>query len=81
VFTQPPPDRDSVVAMLASYGDRTPQQVLERIDSVELAWLVHQVEQRYDVRLDLDDDTLIRMTTVTVAVEVIAEALGEHERR
>ena len=64
--------------MLASYGDREPAQVLERIDSLELAWLVHQVEQRYDVRLDLDDDTLVRMSTVTAAVEIIADALAEH---
>ena len=66
-----------VVAMLAGYGERSPEQVRERIDSLELAWLVHQVEQRHGRMLDLDDDVLIRMTTVTGAVEVLAEVLAE----
>ncbi|MEU7825135.1 MULTISPECIES: hypothetical protein [Catellatospora] len=63
--------------MLASYGERSPEQVRERIDSLELAWLVHQVEQRHGRMLDLDDDVLVRMTTVTGAVEVLAEVLAE----
>ena len=40
-------ERSEVVAMLATYGDRRPEQVPEAIDSLELAWLIHQVEQRY----------------------------------
>ena len=71
------PNRDEVVAMLAGYGERSPEQVRERIDSLELAWLVHQVEQRHGRMLDLDDDVLVRMTTVTGAVEVLAEVLAE----
>ncbi|MFC9328924.1 phosphopantetheine-binding protein [Kitasatospora sp. NPDC057015] len=66
--------RDEVVAMLAGFGDRTPQEVPEGIDSMELAWLVHQIEQRYDRHLD--DDTLARMTTVSAVVEVLG-GLGE----
>lgn len=69
------PDRGSVIAMLASYGDRSVDQVRERIDSLELAWLVHQVEQRYGVHLDLDDESLARMTTITGAIEVLDGAL------
>ncbi len=71
------PDRAEVVAMLAGYGERSPEQVRERIDSLELAWLVHQVEQRHGRMLDLDDDVLMRMTTVTGAVEALAEVLAE----
>lgn len=71
------PGRDEVVTMLATYGERAPEQVRERIDSLELAWLVHQVEQRYAVVLDLDDDALMRMTSVTGAVEVLNEVLAE----
>ena len=67
------PDRRDVVEMLATYRDRAPEAVGERIDSLELAWLVHQVEQRYGVALDLDDDALARMSTVTGAVEVLGE--------
>ena len=58
--------------MLATYGDRTPEQVLEAIDSLELAWLIHQIEQRYGP-LDVDDDMLARMSTVTGAVDVLTE--------
>jgi hypothetical protein len=64
--------RSDVVAMLASYGDRRPDQVPEAIDSLELAWLIHQVEQRYGA-LDIDDDALPRMFTVTGAVDVLRD--------
>ena len=67
--------RPDVVAMLATYGDRQPEEITEEISSLELAWLMHQIEQRYGV-LDVDDDTLTRMTTVTGAVEVLTEVIG-----
>ena len=56
--------------MLATYRDRQPEQVPEAIDSLELAWLIHQVEQRYG-ELDIDDDAIARMSTVTGAVDVL----------
>jgi hypothetical protein len=56
--------------MLATYGDREPEQIPEAIDSLELAWLLHQVEQRYGV-IDFDDDTVARMTTVTGVLDVL----------
>jgi hypothetical protein len=62
--------RSDVIAMLATYGDRQPEQVPEAIDSLELAWLIHQVEQRYG-ELDIDDDMIARMSTVTDAVDVL----------
>jgi hypothetical protein len=64
------PQRPDVIAMLASYGDREPEQVPEAIDSLELAWLMHQLEQRYGT-LDVDDDTITRMSTVTGVVDVL----------
>ena len=64
------PQRSDVVAMLATYGDRQPDQVPEAIDSLELAWLIHQIEQRYGA-LDLDDAAMARMSTVTGALEVL----------
>lgn len=67
--------RPHVVAMLATYGDRQPEEIPEEISSLELAWLMHQIEQRYGA-LDVDDDTLTRMTTVTGAVEVLTEVIG-----
>jgi acyl carrier protein len=58
--------------MLATYGDREPEQVPEGIDSLELAWLIHQIEQRYG-ELDVDDEMINRMSTVTGAVEVLRD--------
>ena len=72
---KPVPERKDVVEMVASFGDRPVGEVGERIDSIQLAWLVHQVEQRYGVEIELDDEQFGRMSTVTGAVEVLREAL------
>jgi len=69
------PGRDEVIAMLATYGDRKPEQVREKLDSLELAWLVHQVEQRYRAQLDLTDDQFTEMSTVDGAVSVLSKVL------
>lgn len=66
-------DRTDVVAMVASFGDRPVDEVSERIDSIQLAWLVHQVEQRYGVEIELDDAQFSRMSTITGAVDVLRE--------
>jgi predicted metal-dependent RNase len=65
-------ERSEVVAMLATYGDRSPEQVPEAIDSLELAWLIHQVEQRYGA-IDIDDEAIARMSTVTGAVDALRD--------
>lgn len=70
-------DRQSVIEMLASYQNRAPGTEVEAIDSLELAWLIHQCEQKYGVELDLDDDQLGRMSTVTAAVDVLRDAMRE----
>jgi acyl carrier protein len=57
-------------------GDRAPDEVVEKIGSLELAWLVSQVEERYGTRLDLDDDALRQMTTVSGAVAAIHQMLA-----
>ena len=72
---KPALDRKDVVEMVASFGDRPVSEVGERIDSIQLAWLVHQVEQRYGVEIELDDAQFGRMSTVTGAVEVLREAV------
>jgi hypothetical protein len=66
--------------MLATYGDRRPEQVPEAIDSLELAWLIHQIEQRYGA-LDVDDDMIARMSTVTGALDALTDLLvgSSHE--
>ncbi|HEV2370873.1 MAG TPA: hypothetical protein VGS19_01780 [Streptosporangiaceae bacterium] len=78
-MTPPPalPSRDDVTAMLACLGDREPQDVGERISSLELTWLITKVEQDYQVSLDLADDVLARMNTVTGAIDELHKALAE----
>ena len=65
------PDRADVLVMLASYGDRNPEDVNEELGSLELTWLVAQAEQRYSVLLDLSDETFAGMGTVTGALAVL----------
>jgi hypothetical protein len=64
-----------VIAVLAALGDRTAEDVTERIGSLELAWLVSQVEDRYETTLELTDETVRQMTTVTGAVVTLRELL------
>ena len=66
------PGRAEIVDWLAGLGERSGE--LERIDSMELAWLVHQVEQRYSV--ELGDEQLDRIKTIDDVVAVIADALA-----
>ena len=65
--------RVEILEILAAYGDRSPDQVPEDIDSMELAWLVHQLDQRYGRALDAEDALLARMGTVSGVLEVLAE--------
>ena len=57
-------------------GDRAPSDVSEEISSLELAWLVSQVEDRYRTTLELDDAALVRMMTVSGAVATIHQMLA-----
>jgi acyl carrier protein len=57
-------------------GGRAPDEVVEKIGSLELAWLVSQVEERYGRRLDLSDDALRQMTTISGAVAAIHQMLA-----
>lgn len=62
--------------MLAGYRDRGAQQVGEQLDSLELTWLVAQVEQRYGVELDLSDEVFADMGTVDGAVGALRAILA-----
>jgi hypothetical protein len=71
------PERGDVLQMLASYGDRAPQEVGEQLGSLELTWLIAQAEQRYRVVLDLSDEVFARMQTVSSAVDVLRTTIGQ----
>ncbi len=74
------PDRADVIEMLASFGQRAPEDVAEQIGSLELTWLITKVELRYGVTLDLSDETLEQMSTVSSAVTALRDVLtgAEH---
>jgi acyl carrier protein len=70
------PDRGDVIAMLATFGDRDADAVAEGIGSLELTWLITKVEERYDVTLDLSDEAMHQMSTVSGAVAVLHDVLA-----
>jgi HEPN domain-containing protein len=70
-----PPSRDDVLAILSMLGTSAPDEAIEKIGSLEQAWLISQIEERYNVTLDLSDEMLARMATVSGAVEVLAQML------
>jgi acyl carrier protein len=71
-----PPSREEVVTILAKLGDRTSDEVTEQIGSLELAWLISEVEQRYGVTLGLSDEVMERMLTVSDAVTTLGSLLA-----
>jgi acyl carrier protein len=72
---QPALGRADVLQMLQPLNERANDPGRERLSSMEVAWLVHQVEQRYGMRLDLDDDQLARLRTVSDAVQLLGESV------
>ncbi|MFJ4674885.1 acyl carrier protein [Kitasatospora sp. NPDC088783] len=68
--------RAEALAMLARYGDRSPEQVDEHLGSLELAWLIAQAEQTYGVQVDLDDERLDAIRTVDDAVAALDAQLA-----
>ncbi|MBQ1020007.1 acyl carrier protein [Micromonospora ureilytica] len=72
---QPDLGRADLMTMLAELAAKPAAEVSDRIGSMELAWLVHLVEQRYERRLDLADDDLARVRTVDDALVVLRASL------
>ncbi|MBB5826370.1 acyl carrier protein [Micromonospora carbonacea] len=72
---QPDLGRADLLTMLAEMTAKPAGQVSDRVGSMELAWLVHLVEQRYDRRLDLTDDQLAGIRTVDDALAVFHTCL------
>ncbi|MFG3707175.1 acyl carrier protein [Micromonospora sp. NPDC047670] len=72
---QPDLGRADLVTMLAELTEKPAAEVGDRIGSMELAWLVHLVEQRYGRQLDLTDDQLAGIRTVDDALAVFRTSL------
>lgn len=73
-------DRRGVLELLSTMQGRPAGIEADTIDSLELVWLLHQVEERNSVRLDLDDDDLNSMNTVDGAVAVLNRVLPRERR-
>ncbi|SCF14632.1 hypothetical protein [Micromonospora chokoriensis] len=73
---QPDLGRADLLTMLAELTAKPAAEVSDRVGSMELAWLVHLVEQRYDRRLDLTDDELAGIRTVDDALAVFRASLS-----
>ncbi|GAA1413016.1 hypothetical protein GCM10009639_65700 [Kitasatospora putterlickiae] len=69
------PDRAEVLAMLAAFGQRAPEDVPEELGSLELTWLIAEFEQRYGIEPDLDDDAFEAVRTIDDAVAVFRAAV------
>ncbi|MFI9639781.1 acyl carrier protein [Micromonospora sp. NPDC051925] len=72
---QPDLGRADLVSMLAELTGKPVDQVPHRVGSMELAWLVHLVEQRHGTRMDLTDDQLAGIRTVDDALTVFHTSL------
>jgi hypothetical protein len=66
--------------MLATFGDRPPEEVAEQITSLEVVWLLHCVEQRYGLRLDFNSDEATRISSVSEAVAVLRDVMAQDDR-
>jgi hypothetical protein len=76
-----PLDADAVVRILAAFGDRSPDQVDDVVGSLELTWLIAELEQDYDVVIDLTAAELDAIHTVSDAARVLGTALGPAPHR
>jgi hypothetical protein len=72
---------DDALAMLAGFGERAPESVDDVVGSLELTWLIAEVEQRRSVVLDLTDEQLARIHTVADAADALDSLLGAMEPR
>ncbi|WP_422740171.1 acyl carrier protein [Micromonospora sp. WMMD729] len=72
---QPDLGRADLLTMLAELTAKPADEVPDRVGSMELAWLVHLVEQRYQRQLDLTDDDLANIRTVDDALTVLRASL------
>ncbi|MEU7924484.1 acyl carrier protein [Micromonospora sp. NPDC049801] len=73
---QPDLGRADLLTMLAELTAKPADEVPDRVGSMELAWLVHLVEQRYQRQLDLTDDDLAGIRTVDDALAVLRASLA-----
>lgn len=72
-----PVTREEIVTLLARMGERLPEQVDEELGSLELTWLLSQLEETRGTVLDLTDRQLDGIRTVDDAARVLTDVLRE----
>lgn len=72
-----PLTREEVLTLLARFGNRSPELVDEHIGSLELTWLLAEVEQEREVVLELSEQRFASVRTVDDAVRVLSDVLRE----
>lgn len=70
-------DRDEVVAILATQQNLARDAVSERLDSLDLVWLLHTVQERYGVEIDISDGQFGAVRTIADAVAVLRQRLAD----
>ncbi|MBS2531162.1 hypothetical protein KGQ20_00080 [Catenulispora sp. NF23] len=68
--------RADLIDMLAGLTGRDDEERSEMVDSMEIAWLAHCVEQRYGLPVDLTVEQLAGIRTVADAEDVLGKALA-----
>lgn len=76
-----PVTREEVRTLLARYGDRSPEQVDEHLGSLELTWLISQLEEQREIPIDLTERQFEQVQTVDDAVRVLSQVLREAAAR
>ena len=74
---QPTVRRADLIQILATLADQPVSAVPQRVGSMEVAWLVHQIETDTGRQLGLSDADLAAIVTVDDAVRVFNERLGD----
>ena len=69
------PTRQDILLLLAEVRGVQPEEVDDAIDSLGRMWLLHSMEQRYHVPMDIPGDVLARMDSVDDVVRVLTEVL------
>ena len=70
------PESREIAELLAGSVHGMPRADDELLSSLELAWLLHRVEVQYGVDVELGDEQLAEMSTVSRAATVLADVIA-----
>lgn len=73
------PTREDVVVSVAEACGVAPAEVSEEIDSLARMWLLHSMEQRYGIPMDIPHDSMAQLGSVEGAVRVLRDVLQRTE--